>query len=103
MQQPTFHCKLGPGERVETKLTLTPDPASCIFGQVTEPSGTPLAGALALLFRIETDTRLGVPVAQMMTDADGHFAFGGLDEDVLYRVKVFCHGGKARVLEVSPL
>jgi len=63
---------------------------------------TPLAGVLALLFRIETDTPAGVPVAQMITDEDGHFAFGGLDGGELYRVKVFLQGGAMRVVEAQP-
>ena len=99
MQQPNFHCKPVPGERIEAQLVAISDPAACVFGQVMEPVGTPLAGALVLLFRIEPDTPAGVPVAQMLTDTDGHFAFGGLDGDVLYRVKVFCHSGKMRVVE----
>jgi len=100
MQHIPFHCKPAPGERIETRLVTTPDPAACVFGQVTDPAGTPLAGALVVLLRIETDTPGGVPVAQMLTDPDGHFAFGGLDGGVLYRVKVFCCNGRARVVEV---
>ena len=99
MQQPNFHYKPAPGERIDTRLVVSPNSAACVFGQVAEPSGTPLAGVLVLLLRIETDTPAGVPVAQMLTDTDGHFAFGGLAGDVLYRAKVFCCGGKARVVE----
>ena len=91
-----FYCKPAPGERIETALTVAPDISSAIHGVVTTPSGAPLGGALVLLFRVEED--VSSLIAQCTTDADGHFAFGSLEGDLLYRIKVFQQGRRVRTL-----
>ena len=102
MRETSFFCKPTKGERVETQLQLSPSHTAAIYGVVTAPDGSPVTAALVLLFRVEEDPPGLIPQAQSTTDTDGHFAFGGLEGDVLYRVKVFPQGGRVRVLEACP-
>ena len=95
-----FYCKPTKGERVETRLQIEPDTSAAIYGVVAGLEGAPLSSVLVLLFRAEEGQETQTLLAQAQTDAEGQFAFGGLDGDVLYRVKVFQQGVKARVLEV---
>lgn len=101
MQQSNFYCKPAPGERVETTLQVPPDLTAAIHGIVTAPDGMPLADVLVLLFRMEDESASAVLIAQVSTDADGHFAFGNLQGDALYRIKVFQQGKQVRTLELT--
>ena len=104
MNDSNFCCKPARGERVETRLQIETDTAAVICGVVSDLAGVPISGALVLLFRVEARADGdGAPplLAQGVTDSDGHFAFGGLEGDVLYRVKVFPQGGTVRVLELG--
>ena len=100
MNETNFYCKPAPGERIETKLQIAPDPSAAIHGVVLDTEGAPISAALVLLFRVDEEQSAEVLSAQAATDSEGHFAFGGLTGDVLYRVKVFQRGGKVRALEV---
>jgi len=95
-----FYCKPAPGERIETRLTVTPDRSAAIHGVVLDPEGAPLSCALVLLFLAEESPGSQTLLAEAQTDAEGHFAFGCLEGDVLYRIKVFQQGRKVRVLEL---
>jgi len=99
MSEANFYCKPAPGERIDTRLQLAPDTAAAIYGVVSDPAGAPIPAALALLFRVEEDPATHTLLAQAATDAEGHFAFGGLESDVLYRIKLFPQGGTTRTLE----
>jgi len=96
-----FYCKPALGERIETRLTVTPDTSAAIHGVVLDPEGVPLSCALVLLFLVEENPGAQTLLAQAQTDAEGHFAFGCLEGDVLYRIKVFQQGRRVRVLEVG--
>ena len=98
MQDFKFYCKPAPGERIETALTIPPDTSAVIHGVLTDPDGVPLSSVLVLLFRVEEEAP-PVLIAQITTDADGHFAFGGLLGDTLYQVKLFPHNTRMRTLE----
>ncbi|MCL2563720.1 MAG: carboxypeptidase-like regulatory domain-containing protein [Oscillospiraceae bacterium] len=101
MNDANFYCKPAQGERIETKLELAPDISAAIHGVVSDTEGAAIGGALVLLFRVDEQTdKAHTLIAQIVTDAEGHFAFGGLDGDVLYRVKVFRRCGTGRVLDV---
>jgi len=100
MNEANFYCKPTPGERIVTTLRITPDRSAAIHGVVSDPEDAPIPAALALLFQAEEATGKEVLIAQSTTDAEGHFAFGGLEGDVLYRVKVFQQGTKVRELEL---
>ena len=95
-----FHCKPAPGERIETTLAIPPDTSSAIHGVLTDPKGVPRPAVLVLLFRLEADAA-PVLIAQITTDADGHFAFGGLPGDTLYQVKLFQANTRMRTLDLS--
>ena len=96
----SFYCKPAPGERIETAFSITSDTSSAIHGVVTDQDGAALVSVLVLLFRIEDDAP-PVLIAQCTTDRDGHFAFGGLLGDVLYRVKVFEQNKRVRELTLA--
>ena len=100
MNETSFYCKPAHAERIETKLHIAPDTTAAIHGTVFHTDGTPVSSALALLFRVDEDTKAHTPLAQTTTDADGQFAFGMLTGDVLYRVKIFRQGTRVRVLEI---
>ena len=94
-----FYCKPAPGEQVETALTIIPDTSSAIHGVLTDPDGASVPSALVLLFSVGEDASLAL-IAQCTTDVDGHFAFGGLSGNTLYRVKVFPQGKRVRELSL---
>ena len=100
MQDFKFYCKPAPGERIETALSISPDTSSAIHGVLTDPEGVPLPAVLVLLFRTAEDTP-PVLIAQIVTDAEGHFAFGGLVGDTLYQIKIFQQNTRMRTLELS--
>ena len=100
MSDSKFYCKPAPGERIETALTLIPDTSCAIHGVIRDPDDASLPAVLVLLFRQEEATP-PVLIAQVMTDADGHFAFGGLSGDTLYQIKVFTQNTRVRTLELS--
>jgi len=99
MNEANFYCKPACGERIETKLQITPDTSAAIHGVVSDTAGTAVPAALVLLFRVEEE-QAHTLIAQAATDSEGHFAFGGLEGDVLYRVKLFRQGAAVRTLEV---
>ena len=100
MHETNFYCKPARGERIETKLQIPTDRTAAIHGVLLDLEGTAVSAALVLLFRVEEDG-IHVPIAQTAPDSEGHFAFGGLEGDVLYRIKVFRQGGSVRALDVT--
>jgi len=100
MQDHKFYCKPAEGERIETALTISPDTSSAIHGVLTDPDGLPMSAVLVLLFQTAEDA-LPSLVAQVMSDADGHFAFGGLRGDTLYQIKLFQQNTRVRTLDLS--
>ena len=100
MQDIKFYCKPAKGERIETALTIPLDTSSAIHGVLTDPDGTPMPTVLVLLFQIAEDAPPTL-IAQIMSDTDGHFAFGGLAGDTLYQIKIFQQNTRVRTLELS--
>ena len=100
MQDIKFYCKPASGERIETALTIPPDTSSAIHGVLTDPDGLPMPMVLVLLFQTLDDAPPSL-IAQVMSDADGHFAFGGLLGDTLYQIKLFQQNTRVRTLELS--
>jgi len=99
MQDLKFYCKPAQGERIETALTIPLDTSSAIHGVLTDPDGAPIPAVLVLLFQIVEDTPPAL-IAQIMSDAEGHFAFGGLVGDTLYQIKIFQQNTRVRTLDL---
>ena len=100
MQDLKFYCKPAQGERIETVLTVPLDTSSAIHGVLTDPDGIPMSAVLVLLFQTTEDAPPSL-IAQVTTDSDGHFAFGGLLGDTLYQIKIFQQNTRVRTLELS--
>ena len=102
MRNSHFYCKPAKGERIETRLQIAPDVSAAIHGVVADLEGRPIPAALLFLFRVDEDAGALCPLAQTKADPDGHFAFGGLEGDVLYRIKVFQQNENVRAVELCP-
>ena len=94
-----FFCKPKKDQRIQTAFQVERDQSSVIHGVVRDGAGNPVAGALLLLFL--ADENRDVPQAQAYTDQDGHFAFWGLEGDVLYLVKLFQENTTVREIGIS--
>ena len=92
-----FFIKAVSGERVETALTIPEEHRSAIAGTVRAVDGTPLSGALLLLY----DTDPQQILQQAFSDEDGAFQFGPLEPDRLYCIRVSYANTPARALEIT--
>jgi len=86
---PTY-VKAGQGETTDVVLEVVP--AGHVEGTVTDPAGDPLPGArvtvlLPLRWEGFMQTLLHADVLSATTDADGHYAIGGLVPAFPYRVE----------------
>ena len=93
-----FFCKPKKDQRIAASLQIARDRSTVIHGVVKAPDGSPIAGALLLLFSAENRE---TPLAQATTDPEGHFAFWGLCGDVLYLIKLFQENGGVREISFS--
>ena len=95
----SFYCKPKKGQRIEAVLQVERAQSAAIHGVLRDSGGEPLTEALALLFR--ADENKDVPIAQAQSDPEGHFAFGGLQGDTLYQVKIFQQNREIRKLALG--
>ena len=94
-----FYCKPKKDQRIETRLQVEREQSALIHGVVKDPAGSPIAGALLLLFSADEDRE--TPLAQARTDSEGHFAFWDLRGDVLYLIKLFQENTEIRELSLN--
>ncbi len=92
-----FYVKPGPGERVETDLTLPPPLESSIWGTVRAADGAPVASCMVLLY---ADGE-ALPLHQAVTDAEGRFCFGPLPGGQLYIINIYRDDVQIRTLEIG--
>jgi len=91
-----LHFRPGPGERIETSLTLPePDQAS-FYARLLRADGSPAAGVLALLF----ESPEGPPLQGAVSDEAGRICFGPLPPDRLYTLCLQLPCPEPRLLEV---
>lgn len=96
----TFYFRTAPEDRIETEVTLTPDPRAALFGRVVTPEKKPVPAALCMLFETGAHADDMTLFASQYTDENGHFIFGPLESGRLFVVKVYKNTVKLRQLEI---
>ena len=98
-----FYIKARKGELVNTHIPLKASDCAIIHGVVTDETAQPIANALVLLFpAAQTENEQTMrPIAHVLSDADGHFAFSGIPGDSLYEIRLFTQNTNIRTLEIS--
>jgi len=94
-----FYFRPGDGSQIDTTVHIRRDSRAAVSGRVVDPSGSPVEGALCLLVDAEGKTEL--LLASCYTDESGCFAFGQLEGDRLYLVRVYKDGLELRALELK--
>lgn len=94
-----FYFRPGAGETIHTVVTPTEDDSCGICGKVVY-AGSAVRDALVLLFEAEGE-KTGRPMAAIVTDEEGEFAFGPLRDERLYIIKVYKDSLKLRELEIT--
>ena len=96
----SFYVKPAANELVETTVHIQPDPRPALLGTVLSGK-KPVQDALVAIYlsggQVAPDTAAGA----IYTDELGHFAFGPLEPQKLYQVRVFKAGPSARNLELG--
>jgi len=98
-----FYIKPRKGELVNIPIPVSASESAVIHGVVTDETGQPIAGVLVLLFSAAQTDEQGpsAPIAHMLSDTDGHFAFSGIHGDRLYEIRTFVQNTAIRTLEVK--
>lgn len=96
----SFFVKPAANERVETTVHIHPDRRPALLGTVLDAAGKPVEAALIAVYRSGGADAPDTPVGSLYTDALGQFAFGPLEPDRLYQVRVFKCGEHTRNLEL---
>ncbi|WP_353928607.1 carboxypeptidase-like regulatory domain-containing protein [Desulfofundulus kuznetsovii] len=76
------------GSQQHYDFFILPEPRALASGVVRRPDGTPVPGAVVVVFRKEGD-KLGPVIGHTFTDQDGQFFLGPLAPGTEYKVKVF--------------
>ena len=93
-----FYFRPAKGEQVRTTLYPEAEDRGAICGRVVDDAGAPVQDALALLFR--TDEAGGYTLlGSACTDSAGYFAFGPLEPETLYYIKLTRPSLQLRELE----
>jgi hypothetical protein len=92
-----FYIKPAEGEHIETTVKIEQEKAAAVCGTVRDKGGAAVEGALVLLFRSAQDKKL---VDRQITDEEGQFAFGPIEGNVLYLIRVYKNSVKIRELEI---
>lgn len=98
----SFCVKPNAHERIETVVHLQTDPRPALLGTVLNEYGKPVCDALVTIYRSGCAKNNDIPIGTLYTDTLGRFAFGPLEPDNLYQVKVFKYDEKTRILESNP-
>lgn len=96
----SFYVKPAANELVETTVHIQPDPRPALLGTVLAGK-KPVSDALVAVYLSGGPDAPDQPVGSLYTDELGHFAFGPLEPQKLYQVRVFKASGAARNLELS--
>ena len=96
MRSYEFYIKPGPGECAQASVPLPEPSGALIAGRVTA-EGDPVEGALAVLLEQETE-RL---VSYTVTNAQGRFWLGPVDDALLYFLRVQMPDGDVRLVELG--
>lgn len=96
----SFYVKPAANELVETTVHIQPDPRPALVGTVLSEK-RPVQDALVAIYLSGGQDAPDQPVGSLYTDELGHFAFGPLEPQKLYQVRVFKAGPAARSLELS--
>lgn len=97
----TFCIKANEHERIETKVHLMKEIRPAILGTVLNENGKPQSDALVIIYRSGKASQDDKPIATVYTDQLGRFAFGPLEPNHLYEVKVFKFEDNSRFLETN--
>lgn len=92
-----FYFRPTKGEQIEAVVSIEPDLSAAILGTVLDKQGIPVDSALVLLFRHGDEKKL---IDRQVSDDEGHFFFGPIEGDVLYRIKIYKNHIKIRELEI---
>ena len=95
---PSFYFRPAKGEQVRTTLYPETEDRGALCARVVDASGAPVPDALALLFRAD-DTGGFKLLGSACTDAAGFVAFGPLEPETLYYIKLIGGGLQTRELE----
>ncbi len=93
-----FYFRPAAGEHIETVVPMEPESYAAVCGRVTDARSRPLPEVLLLLYTAGEEPRL---LGRTVTDEEGQFAFGPLEAEKLYLIKVFKNNVKLRELEIS--
>lgn len=97
----SFYVKPAANERIETVVHIQPDRRPALLGTVVGADHKPVEAALVAVYRSGGADAPDTPVGSLYTDALGQFAFGPLEPDRLYQVRVFKSSENVRSLELS--
>lgn len=94
-----FYFRPAKGEQVRTTLYPEPEDRGAVCGRVLDENGVPVEDALALLFRTDEKGEYSL-LCSAVTDSAGYFAFGPLEPETLYYIKLTRNTLKLRELEM---
>ncbi len=93
-----FYFRPAKGEQVRTTLHPATEVRGAVCARVVDGEGAPVQDALALLFRTDEAGEYRL-LAATCTDSAGYFAFGPLEPDTLYYIKL--GAGSLRIREIE--
>lgn len=96
----TFYVKPANNELIETVVHIKPDPRPALLGSVVDADGKPVAAALVAVYESGGGSAPDAPVGSLYTDEFGQFAFGPLEPEKLYLVRVYKNSKRFRILEL---
>lgn len=95
----SFCVKPNEHERIETTIHLQADHRPALIGTVLNETGKPVEDALITIYKSGCASKDDTTIGTVYTDNLGRFAFGPLEPNHLYEVKVFKYDENSRILE----
>lgn len=95
----SFCVKPNAHERIETTIHLQSDHRPALIGTVLNDTGKPVENALITIYKSGCAKGDDTTIGTVYTDNLGRFAFGPLEPNHLYEVKVFKYDEHSRILE----
>jgi|GEM_PF-396089 len=93
-----FYFRPAKGEQVRVTVHPAPEARGAVCARVVDGAGAPAEDVLAMLFRVEEAGEYRL-LGAACTDSAGYFAFGPLEADALYYIKL--GGGSLRMREIE--
>ncbi len=93
-----FYFRPAKGEQVRVTVHPAPEARGAVCARVVDGAGAPAEDVLAMLFRVEESGEYRL-LGAACTDSAGYFAFGPLEADALYYIKL--GGGSLRMREIE--